>query len=98
MKGVIGRTRDEEENVLPNDNFPDMKAMTDYIHSLGLRAGIYTSPGPRTCQQYEGSFEHERQDAEQYAAWGFDFLKYDWCTYGQVATGVGRRQLQRPYQ
>jgi alpha-galactosidase len=98
MQGVVGVTRDEDGNVLPNDNFPDMKAMTDYIHAQGLRAGIYTSPGPRTCQQYEGSYQHERRDAEQYAAWGFDFLKYDWCTYGQVATGEGLDRLQRPYR
>jgi alpha-galactosidase len=58
--------------------------MTDYIHEKGLRAGIYTSPGPRTCQRYAGSYQHERQDAEQYAGWGFDFLKYDWCSYSEV--------------
>lgn len=81
---IIGDLRDENGAVLPNDNFPDMKAMTDYIHAKGLRAGIYTSPGPRTCQQYAGSYGHEDQDAEQYAAWGFDFLKYDWCSYGDI--------------
>ncbi|NLS95341.1 MAG: alpha-galactosidase [Planctomycetaceae bacterium] len=84
MTGVIGKIRDENGNILPNDNFADMAAMTDYIHSKGLRAGTYISPGPRTCQRYAGSFEHERQDAEQFAKWGFDFLKYDWCSYGQV--------------
>ena len=98
MTGIVGRTRDAQGNILPNAHFPDMKAMTDYIHGLGLRAGIYTSPGPRTCQQYEGTWGHERQDAEQYAAWGFDFLKYDWCTYGQVATGEGLERLQKPYR
>jgi alpha-galactosidase len=98
MRGVIGQTRDDQGNVLPNSNFPDMRGMTDYIHALGLRSGIYTSPGPRTCQQYEGSYGHEQRDAEQYAEWGFDFLKYDWCTYGQVATGQDAQQLQRPYR
>ena len=104
MKGVIGKTRDEQGNVLPNDNFPDMKAMTDTIHAKGLRAGIYTSPGPRTCQQFAGSYQHERQDAEQFAKWGFDFLKYDWCTYGQVydeRVKQSRNELlekKRPYQ
>jgi len=82
--GIVGDLRGEDGNILPNDNFPDMKSMTDYIHSKGLRAGIYSSPGPRTCQRYAGSYMHERQDAEQYAAWGFDFLKYDWCSYGEV--------------
>ncbi len=84
MTGVVGDIRDDQGNVLPNDNFSDMQAMTDYIHAKGLRAGIYTSPGPRTCQRYAGSYQHERRDAEQYAEWGFDFLKYDWCSYTQV--------------
>ena len=84
MTGVIGKIRDEQGNILPNNNFPDMRAMTDYIHSKGLRAGTYISPGPRTCQRYAGCYQHERQDAEQFARWGFDFLKYDWCSYGQV--------------
>jgi len=81
---IVGDLRDNEGNILPNENFPDMNAMTDYIHEKGLRTGIYTSPGPRTCQRYAGSYQHERQDAEQYAAWGFDFLKYDWCSYGEI--------------
>ena len=84
MSGVIGELRDSQGNILPNGNFPDMRAMTDYIHAKGLRAGTYISPGPRTCQRYAGSYQHERQDAEQFARWGFDFLKYDWCSYGQV--------------
>ena len=84
VKAVVGKTRGPNGEFLTNANFPDMKAMTDYIHAKGLRAGIYTSPGPRTCQHYESSYQHERQDAEQFAAWGFDFLKYDWCTYGEV--------------
>jgi alpha-galactosidase len=84
MTGVVGDIRDADGNVVANSNFPNMKAMTDYIHAKGLRAGIYTSPGPRTCQRYAGSYLHERQDAEQYAKWGFDFLKYDWCSYSQV--------------
>ena len=84
MTGVVGAIRDKQGNVLSNDNFPDMRAMTDYIHTKGLRAGTYISPGPRTCQGYAGSYQHERQDAEQFARWGFDFLKYDWCSYGQI--------------
>ena len=105
MQGAIGRTRDDTGSILPNDNFPDMKDMTDYIHGKGLRAGIYTSPGPRTCQQYEGSYQHERQDAEQYARWGFDFLKHDWCSYGPEVyqkkmkeTKNDLLEKKRPYQ
>ena len=103
MTGVIGQLRDAEGRVLTNANFPDMKVMTDYIHSKGLRAGIYTSPGPRTCQRYAGSYQHEQQDGEQYATWGFDFLKYDWCSYGEVykerlkQTGDELLERKRPY-
>ena len=76
----IGPIRDEDGNILPNVKFPDMKAMTDYIHSKGLKAGIYSGPGPQTCQQWAGSYKHERADADQYGRWGFDLLKYDLCS------------------
>lgn len=55
-----------------------MKAVTDYIHSLGLKAGIYSDCGTVTCEGYEASFGHENTDAEAYAEWGFDMLKEDW--------------------
>ena len=70
-----------------NQRFPDMKALTDYIHSKGLKAGIYTSPGPLTCAGYVGAYQHEEQDAQRFAEWGFDFLKYDWCSYGDDRQG-----------
>ncbi len=73
--------------VVPNSRFPDMKGLADYIHSLGLKAGLYSSPGPWTCGGCTGSWRHERQDAETYAKWGFDYLKYDWCSYGEIAAG-----------
>jgi alpha-galactosidase len=76
--------RDAEGNVQTNERFPDMKALGDYIHSKGLKFGIYSSPGPKTCAGYEGSFQHEEQDAKTYAAWGVDYLKYDWCSASQV--------------
>ncbi|HEX5412449.1 MAG TPA: glycoside hydrolase family 27 protein [Terriglobia bacterium] len=72
--------RDAQGVIHPNDRFPDMKALGDYIHSLGLKFGIYSSPGPKTCAKYEGSYRHEKQDAETYASWGVDYLKYDWCS------------------
>jgi alpha-galactosidase len=71
--------RDAAGNIHPNSKFPDMKALGDYIHSKGLKFGIYSSPGPKTCAGYEGSYQHEQQDANTYAAWGVDFLKYDLC-------------------
>jgi len=73
-------TRDECGRILPNKNFPDMKSMTDYIHSLGLKCGIYSSPGKLTCQLFAGSFGFELTDARQYSLWGFDLLKYDLCS------------------
>ena len=71
--------RDPQGNILTNKKFPDMKALADYVHSKGLKIGIYSSPGPLTCAGYTGSFGHEVQDAKQYAAWGIDYLKYDLC-------------------
>jgi len=78
--------RDAQGVIHPNQNFPDMKALGDYIHSRGLKFGIYSSPGPKTCADYEGSYGHEEQDAQTYAAWGVDLLKYDWCSGEKVYT------------
>ncbi|HLN54557.1 MAG TPA: putative Ig domain-containing protein [Bacteroidales bacterium] len=81
-----GPLRDETGNIMTNSHFPDMKALTGYIHERGLKAGIYTSPGALTCGRFSGSYGHEEQDARQFAEWGFDFLKYDWCSYGKIAS------------
>lgn len=81
---VKGPARDTNGKILPNGGFPDMKEVADYIHSFGFKAGLYSSPGPLTCGQCEGSYGHEKQDAESYAEWGFDYLKYDWCSYGDI--------------
>ncbi len=97
----VGPLRDANGNILPNKHFPDMKALTDYIHAKGLKAGIYTSPGPLTCARFAGSYGHEEQDAKQFAAWGFDFLKYDWCSYGNIAKSDPSpplERMQRPYR
>jgi alpha-galactosidase len=76
--------RDAQGNIHPNKKFPDMKALADYVHSKGLKFGIYSSPGPKTCGGYEGSYGHEQQDANTYAGWGVDFLKYDLCSYMDI--------------
>ena len=81
---VQGPARDADGRIRTNGAFPDMKKMTDYIHALGFKAGIYSSPGPLTCGECEGSYGHEMQDATSYAEWGFDYLKYDWCSYGEI--------------
>jgi alpha-galactosidase len=79
-----GQARDAKGNITANKKFPDMKALAAYVHSKGLKIGIYSSPGPKTCAGYEGSYGHEEQDAKQFAIWGFDYLKYDWCSAGNI--------------
>jgi alpha-galactosidase len=76
--------RDEHGTLRANQKFPDMKALADYLHERGLKLGIYTSPGPKSCAGYEGSYGHEEQDARTFAAWGADYLKYDWCSAGLI--------------
>ncbi|HEY2016087.1 MAG TPA: glycoside hydrolase family 27 protein, partial [Bryobacteraceae bacterium] len=77
-------TRDANGNIGTNNKFPDMKALAAYVHSKGLKLGIYSSPGPKTCAGYLGSYQHEEQDAKTFASWGIDYLKYDWCSASQV--------------
>jgi alpha-galactosidase len=74
-------TRDEKGVIHPNAKFPDMKGLADYVHAKGLKLGIYSSPGPKTCAGYEGSLGHEELDAQRYADWGIDYLKYDYCSF-----------------
>jgi len=76
--------RDSQGVIHGSKDFPDMKALANYIHSKGLKFGVYSSPGPQTCGKREGSYGHEELDAQTYAAWGVDFLKYDWCSASQV--------------
>jgi alpha-galactosidase len=76
--------RDAQGVIHTNSKFPDMKALADYVHSKGLKLGIYSSPGPKTCAGYEGSYGHEEQDAKTYAGWGIDYLKYDLCSFGRI--------------
>jgi alpha-galactosidase len=83
-----GKMRDENGYILTNSKFPDMKNLADYIHGNGLKMGIYSSPGPWTCGGCAGSYGYEKQDAESYAKWGVDYLKYDWCSYGGVLDGL----------
>ena len=89
--------RDEKGNILPNRRFPDMKDLTEYIHSRGLKAGIYSSPGPLTCGGFTGSYEREGSDALQISRWGFDLLKYDWCSYEEILKDKSLEELQKPY-
>ncbi len=93
-----GPFRDGNGRLIPNTYFPDMKALTTFIHGLGLKAGTYISPGPLTCAGFAGSYQHEAEDARLFAEWGFDFLKYDWCSYDGVVNKVrSLENLKKPY-
>ncbi len=89
--------RDATGAITSNEKFPDMKGLADYLHDRGLLLGIYSSPGPKTCAGYPGSYEHEFQDARTWAEWGVDYLKYDWCSYGKIARDATLPELQKPY-
>jgi len=89
--------RDSAGRIQTNAKFPDMKGLGDYIHGKGLRFGIYSSPGRTTCAGYTASYQHEDLDAQSYADWGVDYLKYDWCSYGAIARGSDLAILRKPY-
>src|ERR1017187_2340279 len=96
---VGGPARDEKGNLRSNKNFPDMKALADYVHVKGLKIGIYIGPGPLTCAGFEASYQHEEQDARQFAAWGFDFLKYDLCSYQKsIQDAKDPEEYKKPYR
>lgn len=78
------RERDQDGNLVPDPKkFPSgMKALADYVHAKGLKLGIYSCAGEKTCGGYPGSWGHEFQDARSFASWGIDYLKYDWCNRG----------------
>ncbi len=77
-------TRNADGVLSTNSKFPDMKGLADYVHSKGLKLGIYSGPGPKTCGGYEASYGHEQQDAQLYASWGIDYLKYDLCSFHEI--------------
>lgn len=79
--GWMAKERDENGNLVPDpDKFPGgMKALADYVHERGLKFGLYNCAGNKTCAGYPGSRGHEYQDAQLYAEWEVDYLKYDWC-------------------
>jgi len=91
---LLGEPRDARGMINSNGRFPDMKALTDYIHAKGLKAGIYTSPGPYTCAGHVAAWQHEELDVRRFVEWGYDFLKYDWCSYN----GKSVEELQKPYR
>ena len=84
-------TRDNNGALRPNSKFGAMKELGDFIHARGLKFGIYSAPSAVTCAGYAGSFGHEISDAQTFASWGVDYLKYDYCSYDKVARNVGRQ-------
>lgn len=90
--------RDAQGNIKASAKFPNMPALAAYVHSKGLHIGIHNSPGPKTCGGMAGSYLHEEQDARTWASWGIDYLKYDWCSYGEVAKDNSLPELQKPYK
>ena len=81
------RERDENDRLVPDpQKFPHgMKYLSDYVHSKGLKFGMYSCAGIRTCGNYPSSYQHEFIDAKTFAEWGVDFLKYDFCYFPRSA-------------
>ncbi len=72
--------RAADGSIVVDSHFPSgIKALADYVHGKGLKLGIYTDAGHYTCQKRPGSYDHEKQDIDTYAAWGVDYVKIDWC-------------------
>ena len=95
---LSGDARTADGTIRPNARFPDMRALAAYIHAKGLKAGIYTSPGPLTCARFEASYRHEERDARTFAEWGFDFLKYDLCSYRSIDNRNTVEADRKPYE
>jgi len=93
--------RDAQGNIVPDaKRFPaGIKAVADYVHAKGLKFGIYSDAGTGTCQNRPGGRGYEFQDARQYAAWGVDYLKYDWCNHStqdsQASYSIMRDALKK---
>lgn len=92
---AAGRSKDSV--LLGNDKFPDFKGLCDFVHQMGLKFGIYSSPGPRTCGGHAGSYGYEDVDARTWAEWGVDYLKYDYCLYSEIAPNPTEELIREPY-
>ncbi len=90
--------RNMDGTIKTTKKFGDMKALADYVHSKGLKFGLYSSPGPETCGGHTGSYQHETKDADTYASWGVDYLKYDWCSYHNIDPNPDLEGFIKPYR
>lgn len=95
--GWEAKERAADGQLQGNEKFPDFKGLCDYVHSKGLKFGIYSSPGPLTCGGHLGSYLHEETDAKTWANWGVDYLKYDYCYYSQIAPIPTEELIKKPY-
>lgn len=95
--GWESKNRTKDGELTGNEKFPDFKRLSDHIHSKGLKFGIYSSPGPKTCGGYLGSYAHEAIDARTWANWGVDYLKYDYCLYSDIAPVPNENLIKEPY-
>jgi hypothetical protein len=97
--GWEAAARTADGGIATNEKFPDMPALSAFLHERGLRFGIYSSPGPVTCGRFLGSLGAERRDADTYARWGVDYLKYDQCSYEQLLPAAPSvADYQAPYR
>ena len=80
----------------PNERFPDMKALGDYIHSQGLKFGLTASLAPKSCNGFEGSYGYEAQDARTFAEWGVDYVVFEWC--GAEAIYPTQEEMRAAFQ
>ncbi|MFW5886881.1 MAG: hypothetical protein ACOCUL_03910, partial [Bacteroidota bacterium] len=95
--GWSSKKRTKKGFLQGSDDFPDMKELVNYIHSKGLKVGLYSTPGKNTCKGFPGSYGYEMKDAKTLADWGIDFLKYEWCSYHDIARDASLPELQKPY-
>lgn len=96
-----GAARSEDGVLEPNEQFPDIAGLGEWLHERGLRLGIYSSPGELTCGGYLGSLGFEQKDADTWNAWGVDYLKYDLCGYRTILDKLpkaGRKDHIFPYR
>ncbi|MGO4817408.1 putative Ig domain-containing protein [Flavobacterium sp. W22_SRS_FP1] len=99
--GWESEKRNDDGTISSNKKFKDMKSMGDWLHDNGMKFGIYSSPGTKTCGDYLGSYQYEDKDAAIYSKWGVDYLKYDWCSYDDIfyqAKDSSLAAFQKPYK
>lgn len=98
LTGRVGNIRNNMGELIPNQYFINIKKFPAIMHAMGFKAGIYSSPGPLTCCGAAGSYGYEMQDAKFFSDNGFDYLKYDWCSYGVLAGNNSKEELMKPYR